>query len=55
MIIDKYYISAKETQNFTIDGNAFFSFTINFKYLGSWISYDFNDSFDVYSKIKKGN
>ena len=54
-MIGRYYFKAKETKKFTISGNGFLSFTINFKYLGSWIFYDLNDSYDESLRIKMVN
>ena len=30
-------------------------FYLNFLYLGSWISYDLNDEYDIKARIKKAN
>ena len=42
-LIDKQYAIAPETKTFIISGNQYISFTLIFKYLGSWISYDLDD------------
>ena len=39
-IIDRQYSIVPEIENFSLDENRFISFTPNFRYLGSWISYD---------------
>ena len=54
-IIDGKYAIAPETETFSFDENRFISFTLNFRYLGSWISYDLNDIYDIDSRIKKTN
>ena len=33
----------------------FISFTLNLRYLGSWISYDLNDIYYIDTRIKKAN
>ena len=55
VIMDRYYEKAKETRQLVLKDSSFISFTRNFKYLGSWISYDLTDSYDILSKIKKSN
>ena len=52
---DRFYIKVKETQQLIIKDNNFISSTRNFKYLGSWISYDLNDSYNILAIIKKAN
>ena len=55
LVIDKYYVKSKENLNSIIGGDGFIFFVIYFKYLGLWISYNLNGSFDVSSRIKKAN
>ena len=55
VITDSFYVKAKETQHLIFKDSSFISFTQNFKYLGSWISYDLTDSYDILSRIKKEN
>ena len=52
---DKSYDNTEETQNFIVNETGFISFTNNFKYLESWISYDLNDRFDLEIIIMKAN
>ena len=54
-LIDKQYAIAPETKTFIISGNWYISFTLIFKYLGSWISYDLDDTYDINSRIKREN
>ena len=53
--MDKAYNNTFETDNIIVNDVFFVSFTENFKYLGSWISYDLHDTFDVESRITKAN
>ena len=53
--MDKAYNNACEKNNIIVNDVFFVSFTENFKYLGSWISYDLHDTFDVESRISKAN
>ena len=54
-VLDKAYNNSSETNNIIVNDELFVSFTENFKYLGSWISYDLHDTFDVESRISKAN
>ena len=54
-VLDKAYNNSSETNNIIVNDEFFVSFTENFKYLGSWISYDLHDTFDVESRISKAN
>ena len=54
-VLDKTYNNACETNNIIINKIFFVSFTESFKYLGSWISYDLHDTFDIESRIFKTN
>ena len=54
-ILEKSYNDAEETENFVVNETGFISFTKHFKYLGSWISYDLNDLFDLEKRIMKAN
>ena len=38
-----------------VDGNDFTSFTNFFKYVGSFISYDLSDEYDIKVRSKKAN
>ena len=53
VITDRFYMKAKETQQLILKDLSFIPFIRNFKYLGSWISYDLTDSSDILSRIKK--
>ena len=55
LIIERQYNIAPETKNFVICKNSFISFTKYFKYLGSYISFDLDDIYDINSRIKKAN
>ena len=33
--------------------NGYVSFCLNFLYLGAWISYDWNDEYDIKARIKE--
>ena len=55
VITDKSYRKAEETRQLILNDLSFISFTRNFKYLGSWISYDLTDSYVILSRIKKSN
>ena len=55
LITDKIYANAKETQQLILKDFSYISFTPNFKYLGSWISYDLTDSYDILCRITKAN
>ena len=52
-VIDRQYFIAPETKTFIISRNRNISFTLIFKYLGSWISYDLDDTYDINSRIKR--
>ena len=54
-IINRQYSIAPETEKVSLDENRCISFIPGFRYLGSWISYDLNDIFDIDSRIKKVN
>ena len=54
-IIDKCYVKADETKKFVVNKNGYISFCLKFLYLGSWISYDLNDEYDIKARIKKAN
>ena len=54
-VIDRQYAIAPETKTFIISGNRYISFTLIFKYLGSLIFYDLDDTYDINSRIKKAN
>ena len=54
-LIDRQYAIASETKSFIISRNRHITFTLNFKYLGSWISYDLDDTYDINSRIKRAN
>lgn len=45
-IVDKAYDLANETTTIIMNENCFVSFTRNFKYLGTWITYDIYDDYD---------
>ena len=51
--LEKSYNDAEETKKFVVHETGFISFTKHFKYLGSWISYDLNDLFDLEKRIMK--
>ena len=53
-IVEKYYDKSKQTKDIVNDF-GFISFTKSFKYLGSWISYDFDDRYNIESRIKITN
>ena len=53
-IIDRFYGKAFQTDDI-VDKYGIIMFTRNFKYLGSWISYDQYDNYDVEFRIKKTN
>ena len=55
VITDRYYGKAKETRQLILKDSSFISFTRNFKYLGSWISYHLTGSYDILSRVKKAN
>ena len=55
LIIERQYNIAPETKSFVICKNRFISFTKYFKYLGSYISFDLDDIYDINSRIKKAN
>ena len=55
LIIERQYNIAPETKNFVIYKNSFISFTKYFKYLGSYISFDLDDIYDINSRINKAN
>ena len=55
VITDRYYGKTKETRQLILKDSSFISFTRNFKYRGSWISYDLTDLYDILSIIKKAN
>ena len=55
LIIERQYNIAPETKSFVICKNRFISFTKFFKYLGSYISFDLDDIYDINSRIKKAN
>ena len=54
-IIDDCYEKAVETDNIIVQLVSFISFTKVFKYLGSWISYNLCDEYDILQRIKKAN
>ena len=47
---DKIYDDLEETQDLAI-ADGFVSFTRHFKYLGSYISYNLRDDYDIESRI----
>ena len=53
-IIDRFYGKAFQTDDI-VDKYGIIMFTRNFKYLGSWISYDQYNNYDVEFRIKKAN
>ena len=54
-IIEDQYNKASETKDMIVDGNDFISFTNFFKYVGSFISYDLSDEYDIKVRSKKAN
>ena len=54
-VIDRQYAIAPKTKTVIISRNRYISFTLTSKYLGSLISYDLDDTFDVTSWIKNAN
>ena len=54
-IIGRCYVKANETKMFIVNKNGYVSFCLNFLYLGSWISYNLNDEYDIKARIKKVN
>ena len=54
-VVDRRYTITPKTQTFTITEIRYISFTKDFKYLESWISYDLHDNFDINSRFKKTN
>ena len=38
-----------------VNKNGYVSFCLNVLYLGSWISYDLNDEYDIKARIKEAN
>ena len=54
-IIEKYYDHSSKTKKYFLEDHGFISFTKLFKYLGSWISFDLSDEFDIEERIKSAN
>ena len=52
IITDRFYEKSKETQQLIFEDLSFISFTQSFHYLGSWISYDLTNSYDILFRIK---
>ena len=44
----EYTSFVEQTVDVMIGGGRFISFCDKFKYLGSWITYDLSDDFDIY-------
>ena len=55
VITDKIYANAKETHQLILKKNSYISFTPNFKYLESLISYYLTDLYDILCRIKNYN
>ena len=53
-IVNKYYDKSKQTKNI-INNFGFMFFTKYFKYLGSWVSYNLDDTYVIISRIIKAN
>ena len=51
-VIDRCYVKADETKKYIVN-KWICLFLFNFLYLGSWISYDLNDEYDIKAWIKK--
>lgn len=54
-IIETYYDRSPKTKNYFLEVHGFMSFTKLFKYLGSCISFDLSDEFDIEERIKSAN
>ena len=54
-IIETYYDRSPKTKKYFLEEHGFISFTKLFKYLGSWISFDLSDEFDIEERIKSAN
>ena len=54
-IIEKYYDRFSKTKKYFLEDHGFISFNKLFKYLGSWISFDLSDEFDIEERIKSAN
>ena len=54
-IIDDYYDKASETNNIIVGSDKYVLFSKVFKYLGSWVTYEWNDNHDTSQRIKKTN
>ena len=55
VIVDRQQDIVPNTQTFSIDESHFISFTKDFKYLRSYISYHFDDIHDINLRIKKAH
>ena len=54
-VIDRSCVKVDKTKKYIVNKNGYVSFCLNFLYLGSWISYDLNDEYDIKARIKKAN
>ena len=54
-INEKYYDRSSTTKKYFLEDHGFISFTNLFKYLGSWISFDLSNEFDIEERIKNAN
>ena len=54
-IVEKYYDRSSKTKKYFLEDHGIISFTILYKYSGSWISFDLSDEFDIEERIKNAN